>query len=103
MSRCGLVRRGGVAGEFLVLLFGFLASFMATVIDLEPCGLGETVERLSGGKFIKTDLVGSVAIGVGLGVVIGLAAVLHGLNLLLVLSVGYEAALLLSLGASEGI
>ena len=103
MSRWGLVRRGGVAGEFLVLLFGFLASFMATVIDLEPCGLGETVERLSGGKFIKTDLVGSVAIGVGLGVVIGLAAVLHGLNLLLVLSVGYEAALLLSFGASEGI
>jgi len=102
LSRWGLVRRGGMAGEILVMLFGFLAGFMATVIDLEPCGLGETVERLSGGKFTKTDLVCSVATGVGLGVVLGLAKVLHGLDLLLVLSVGYAVALLLSLGADEG-
>lgn len=93
----------GFLGEFIVMLFGFVAGFMATVIDLEPCGLGETVERLSGGKFTKRDLILSVASGVGLGIALGFAKVLYNLDLLLVLCAGYAVALILTVFADEGL
>lgn len=102
-SRWGLVRRGGWFGKLLLMTFGFITGFIATVIDLEPCGLGETVEHLSGGKFTKRDLIVSVAGGVGVGVGLGFAKVLYGLDLLLVLVIGYTAALVLTLIADEGL
>lgn len=90
-------------GRLSVMLFGFVAGFMATVIDLEPCGLGETVERLSGGEFTKRDLIISVASGVGIGIVLGFAKVLYELDLLLVLVIGYTIALALTLFVDEGL
>mmetsp|Transcript_5545 Transcript_5545/g.14746 ORF Transcript_5545/g.14746 Transcript_5545/m.14746 type:complete len:601 (-) Transcript_5545:53-1855(-) len=103
LSSWGLAERGGLVGQMLVMVFGFVAGFIATVIDLEPCGLGETVERLSGGKFTKRDLIGSVAFGVGVGIVLGFAKVLWQLNLLMVLGVGYTVALVLTLFVDEGL
>jgi len=102
-SRWGLATRGGWCGELVLMAFGFVTGFIATVIDLEPCGLGEAVEHLSGGKLTKRDLIVSVAVGVGAGVVLGFAKVLYGLNLLLVLVVGYAVALALTLFADEGL
>merc|ERR1712012_1326302 len=76
---------------------------MATVIDLEPCGLGETVERLSGGQFTKRDLIASVATGVGFGIILGFAKVLYAWDLLVILGVGYAIALGLTLVVDEGL
>jgi len=103
LSRWGLVERGSGFGQFAVMAFGFVAGFVSTVIDLEPCGLGETVERFSGGRFTKRDLVMSVAFGVGVGTVLGIAKVIWQLNLLLVLIVGYALALTLTVFVDEGL
>lgn len=90
-------------GQSSVMIFGFVAGFMATVIDLEPCGLGETVEKLSNGVFTKRDLILSVASGVGFGIVLGFAKVLYAMDLLLVLGVGYTIALCLTIFVDEGL
>jgi hypothetical protein len=90
-------------GPLSVMFFGFVAGFMATVIDLEPCGLGETVEKLSNGEFTKTDLILSVATGVGFGIVLGFAKVIYSLALLRVLVIGYTIALVLTIFVDEGL
>merc|ERR1711933_44301 len=59
------------------------------------------VERMSGGRFTKRDLVISVASG--FGVLLGFAKLLYKLDLLIVLGVGYAIALALTLFAEEGL
>lgn len=90
-------------GLFLVLGFGFVTGAIATVIDLEPCGLGELVETLSKGKFTKLDLFGSVSLGVAGGVVLGLLKVVYNFDLRVPLVIGYGIALALTAFSQEGI
>mmetsp|Transcript_30091 Transcript_30091/g.82664 ORF Transcript_30091/g.82664 Transcript_30091/m.82664 type:complete len:635 (-) Transcript_30091:121-2025(-) len=90
-------------GIAVLMLFGFVAGFIATIIDLEPCGLGEAVERLSQGAFTKSDLFAAVASGVGVGIMLGFAKVIYDLDLFAVLVAGYSLALVLTLFADEGL
>lgn len=103
-SSLGLVSEewAPLVGQVLIMLFGFAAGCMATVIDLAPCGLGETVESLTQGKFTRIDLIVSVATGVGSGIALGFAKILFGFDLLTILVVGYSIALVLSLFVKEG-
>ena len=90
-------------GLVILIVFGFVAGFIVTIIALEPCGLGEAVETLSKGTFTKVDLFVSVAVGVGVGIVLGCMKVLYSLDLFLVLCVGYALALLLTVFTDEGL
>jgi hypothetical protein len=103
-STLGLVseEQAPLVGQVLIMLFGFAAGCMATVIDLAPCGLGETVEKLTLGEFTRMDLIVSVATGVGSGIALGFAKILFGMDLLTILVVGYSIALVLSLFVKEG-
>jgi hypothetical protein len=103
-SSLGLVSEewAPLVGQALIMFFGFAAGCMATVIDLAPCGLGETVESLTQGKFTRIDLIVSVATGVGSGIALGFAKILFGLDLLTILVVGYSVALVMSLFVEEG-
>eukprot|EP00811_Abedinium_folium_P012443 NODE_2153_length_2281_cov_10.695450.p1 GENE.NODE_2153_length_2281_cov_10.695450~~NODE_2153_length_2281_cov_10.695450.p1 ORF type:complete len:623 (+),score=171.21 NODE_2153_length_2281_cov_10.695450:157-2025(+) len=94
---------GAASGPVFVFAFGFVAGFIATVVDLEPCGLGETVEELSQGKFKKWHLFGSVATGVGAGIILGFCKLLYELDILMVLCIGYTIALSLTAICDEGL
>lgn len=102
-SDWGLAAPDGWCTHVVIMLFGFVCGFIATFIDLEPCGLGETVERLSRGSFTKMDLLVSVASGVGIGIVLGFSKILYQLNLFFILVVGYTVALILSLFTEESL
>lgn len=92
----------GVVGVAMVFVFAFVSGFIATIVDLEPCGLGETVEHLTRGKFTKRHLFVSVATGVGVGVILGFCKLLYRLNLMVVLSTGYLVALALTAICDDG-
>jgi hypothetical protein len=92
----------GVVGVAMVFVFAFVSGFIATIVDLEPCGLGETVEHLTRGKFTKRHLFVSEAPGVGVGVILGFCKLLYRLNLMVVLSTGYLVALALTAICDDG-
>mmetsp|Transcript_33998 Transcript_33998/g.76168 ORF Transcript_33998/g.76168 Transcript_33998/m.76168 type:complete len:654 (-) Transcript_33998:56-2017(-) len=96
-------QHGSVAGAAIVFVFAFVAGFIATIVDLEPCGLGETVEHLTRGKFTKRHLFASVAGGVGVGIILGFCKLLYHLNLMLVLPIGYGIALALTAVCDDGL
>jgi hypothetical protein len=90
-------------GLGVILVFGFITGVIATIIDLEPCGLGETVELLSNGKFKKLDLFVSVSLGVGMGIVIGMLKIIYDFQVIWVILVGYFIALVLTHFSDDGI
>lgn len=90
-------------GIFVILIFGFVCGVIATIIDLEPCGLGETVELLSNGKFRKLDLFVSVSFGVGVGIVIGMCKIIYNFNVSWVIFPGYALAVVLTYFSADGI
>jgi hypothetical protein len=90
-------------GLGVILAFGFITGVIATIIDLEPCGLGETVELLSNGKFTKRDLFVSVSLGVGTGIVIGMCKIIYHFNVQYVIFPGYFIALVLTHFSDDGI
>jgi hypothetical protein len=90
-------------GLGVILAFGFITGVIATIIDLEPCGLGETVELLSNGKFTKFDLFVSVSFGVGIGIIIGMCKIIYHFNIMYVIFIGYFLALVLTHFSDDGI
>jgi len=65
--------------------------------------LGDTVEALTKGKFKKSALIGAVALGVGVGIIIGLAKIRWQLPLWIILSCGYSVAFALTVVSEEAI
>jgi len=68
---------GTLGGDLVMLLFGFLAGVGATFSEPALSALGDTVQALTKGKFKKSALIGAVALGVGVGIMIGLAKIRH--------------------------
>ncbi len=68
-------------GIALVLAFAFVMGYAATLAEPALNALGLTVERVTGGSFRKALLVQAVAIGVGLGLTVGVVKIVWDLPL----------------------
>jgi len=94
---------GKLAGDVVMLVFGFLAGVGATFSEPALNALGDTVHALTKGEFKKNSLIGSVALGVGIGIMIGLAKIRYSLPLYLILIVAYTIAFALTAVSPEAI
>lgn len=69
------------AGILIVLLFSFFMGYSATLAEPALNALGLTVEDITVGAFRKNLLIQTVAIGVGSGIMLGLAKIIWHLPL----------------------
>ncbi len=72
-------------GLFLVILFAFILGFGATIAEPALNALGHTVQNLTNGAFKKTMLMYSVAVGVAIGMSLGIVKLIFNFNLLALL------------------
>jgi hypothetical protein len=92
---------GRLAGIVVVLLFAFVMGYGATLAEPALNALGRTVEELTVGTFRKPLLMHAVAIGVGLGMLFGVAKIVWGIPLVWLLAPPYALLLYLTHRASE--
>jgi hypothetical protein len=71
-------RFGPFWGKLVVLAFGFIAGYGATLGEPALSALGITVADVTAGAFRKAVVMHTVGIGVGVGLTIGVARILHG-------------------------
>lgn len=88
-------------GVWVVLLFAFVMGFGATLAEPALNALGITVEELTVGTFRKSLLMRSVAIGVGIGLSVGVAKIVWEIPLAFLLLPPYVLLLFLTLISSE--
>ncbi len=88
-------------GLGLALLFAALLGFGATLAEPALNALGVTVQNLTDGALQKRTLIQAVAVGVGLGTLLGVAKIVFQIPLVWLLLPAYGVALTLSLFASE--
>lgn len=88
-------------GIVLVLLFAALMGFGATIAEPALNAMGVTVENLTDGAFRRQTLIHTVAAGVGLGAMLGVAKILFDLPLAALLLPGYLLALVMTIFSSE--
>lgn len=65
-----------IAGILVVLFFAFVLGYSATLAEPALNALGITVEDISVGAFRKTQLIQSVAFGVGAGIMLGVVKII---------------------------
>lgn len=90
-----------IEGILLVLGFAFFMGYGATLAEPALNTLGATVEDISVGTFKKTTLIQSVAIGVGVGILVGFCKIIWDLPLFWMLAPPYTILLVLSYFSSE--
>lgn len=90
-----------LAGIVVVLLFAFVMGYGATLAEPALNALGATVEELTVGTFRKSLLMHAVAIGVGLGMLVGVAKIVWGIPLVWLLAPPYVVLLYLTHRADE--
>lgn len=90
-----------VIGKLVAVLFGFLLGYGATLAEPALNALGKTVERITVGSFRKRLLMQSVAIGVGLGIAMGVYMLTHNIPLMFFLIPPYLLLIVLTLLSSE--
>jgi hypothetical protein len=94
-------KENSIAGIIVVLLFGFLLGYGATLAEPALNALGMTVEELSVGTFKKSFLIQAVAIGVGAGIAWGVAKIIWDLPLIWLLIPPYALCLILTILSTE--
>lgn len=92
---------GNVAGILLVLLFAFIMGYGATLAEPALNALGNTVEVLTVGSFKKSLLMQTVAIGVGLGIAVGVMKIIWNLPLVWLLVPPYLLLMVLTAISTE--
>jgi len=88
-------------GIFIVLAFGWLLGFGATLAEPALNALGLTVENLTNGAFRKKTLMYAVSIGVGCGIALGVLKIVLAVSLAWFLVPAYALALVLTFFSSE--
>ena len=94
-------RPGQLAGIIVVLLFAFVMGYGATLAEPALNALGRSVEELTVGTFRKSLLMQTVALGVGLGMLFGVAKIVWGIPLIWLLAPPYVLLLYLTHVSSE--
>lgn len=91
-----------VTGKIVTMLFAFFLGYGATLAEPALNAMGETVEEVTVGVFKKRLLMQVVAVGVGLGIALGVAQMaFESLDLAMLLVPPYLLLLLLTLVSSE--
>ncbi len=90
-----------LVGIIVVILFAFVLGFGATLAEPALNALGLTVQKLTNGAFKKEMLMYSVAIGVAVGISLGVAKLVLDLDLATLLLPLYLAGLILTALSSE--
>jgi len=88
-------------GKIIVVLFGGLLGYGATLAEPAFNTLGQEVEEITQGAFKKWLFSQAVAIGVGAGAALGLASLIYGIDLLLLLLPPYAVLFVLTLVSDE--
>lgn len=96
-----LGKEKGWEGILLVVLFAFVMGYGATLAEPALNALGLAVEEITVGTFRKSMLVHAVALGVGLGMALGVMKIVLGIPLFLLLAPSYVLALGLTRYSSE--
>ena len=91
----------GIFGVLVVVFFGFMMGYSATLAEPALNALGATVEELTVDTFRKTLLMQAVAIGVGVGIALGVAKIIYGWPLIWMLIPPYAALMVLTVISSE--
>lgn len=94
-------RYGAFWGRLVVMLFGFMAGYGAVMAEPALAALGLTVEDVTGGALRKKLVVHAVAIGVGTGLLIGVAKILFGWPILAIVLPSYALVTGLTLIGDE--
>ena len=91
----------GLWGIGVVLLFAFILGYGATLAEPALNAMGLTVEELTAGIFRKSLLMQTVAVGVGMGVALGVAKLLWHIPLFWLLTPSYLLLLFITRISSE--
>lgn len=92
---------GSRFGIVVVIAFGFMMGYSATLAEPALNALGATVEELTVGTFRKSLLMQAVAIGVGVGIALGVAKIIYGWPLIWMLVPPYILLMILTVISSE--
>ena len=92
---------GSRFGVVIVIIFGFMMGYSATLAEPALNALGTTVEELTVGTFKKSLLMQAVAIGVGVGIASGVAKIIYDWPLIWMLVPPYLALMVLTAISSE--
>jgi hypothetical protein len=90
-----------LTGILLVLIFAFIMGYSATLAEPALNALGITVEDVTVGAFKKSTLIQAVAVGVGTGILLGLAKIIWDLPLFWILAPLYLLLLLITKLSTE--
>ena len=88
-------------GKSIAIIFGFFLGYGATLAEPALNALGATVEKITVGAFRKALLMQSVAIGVGLGISVGVLKIAYNIPLAWLLIPPYVLLLVLTWISSE--
>jgi len=88
-------------GKFVAVLFAFFLGYGATLAEPALNALGASVEKITVGAFKKSLLMQTVAMGVGLGISLGLFKIIFNVPLTYLLLPPYLILLVLTLLSSE--
>jgi hypothetical protein len=92
---------GTVWGKLIVLVFAFAVGYGASLAEPALMSLGITVEEVTAGAFKKFLVMHSVAFGVGMGLILGIARIMFGWSSLAIVLPSYVLVVLLSLVSEE--
>jgi hypothetical protein len=92
---------GTLWGKAIVLAFAFAVGYGASLAEPALMSLGITVEEVTAGAFKKFLVMHSVAFGVGLGLILGIARIMWGWSSLSIVLPSYVLVVLLSLISEE--
>jgi len=91
----------GIIGLIVVLIFAFIMGYGATLAEPALNALGLSVEEITVGVFKKSLLMQAVALGVGTGIVLGVAKILWGIPLVYTLAPPYILLLFITKLSTE--
>ncbi len=94
-------RYGRFWGKLAVMLFGFVAGYGASRAEPALAALGMTVEDVTSGAFKKGLVMHTVAFGVGVGLVIGVAKILFGWPTMWIVIPSYALVIVLTALSDE--
>lgn len=92
---------GGLVGISVVLIFGFIMGYGATLAEPALNALGSTVEELTVGTFKKSLLMQAVAVGVAVGVTAGIAKIIWNIPLVWMMGPPYMLLMLVTKLSTE--
>ena len=88
-------------GVGIAALFAWVLGFGSTLAEPALNALGMTVQNLTNGAFKKSMLMGAVAFGVAIGIMLGVLKLIFDFHIMYILIPGYTLGLILTLLSTE--